>query len=283
MFYFIEFKKLEFFLHFPAIFFSEIRSHWPEFALYKELKQFTLLAFSCSFAESDANRLTTIAHSFIHKCKLFNPNFKVICKVHQLTHYGELIKKFGPAFLYTNFRYERVHKFAKNVTLMQNFKFPSHTIHRKQQMRKAICEQQNRFLKVNFWSKPPQQRPYLLDQLPIGAMELKGKNRPFVLNGQILRAIRGSRRQWLLPCKFFHLGNKIYCQGKIATLFYNSTAASGRSKVPSRHPHTDLQQLSISRSQKFISFESLHHANSFYFHSDNSYYLLDWLFQYNFY
>lgn len=87
-----------------AIFIQFFNSNFQEFKLYKALREFVLLAFSSTFVETDLRKLDFLANQVINFCVSIQPDFSIYCKLHHLLHYGDLIKFFGPLYLYSTFR-----------------------------------------------------------------------------------------------------------------------------------------------------------------------------------
>src|SRR5699024_967555 len=76
--------------------------------------------------------------------------FKIYCKLHHITHFGDMVRKHGPLRHYANWAMERKHQFPKGVArASKNFMNPAWTIvHRHQAMRalqgtSVICVDNN--------------------------------------------------------------------------------------------------------------------------------------------
>lgn len=86
-------------LHFYCSYFYE-SSRWQ-----KEVTASTTLIFKFEFSEEDVIRLNKLSHNIIKQySELVNKNsttdFVIYPKLHTLTHYGELLKKYGAPVLY---------------------------------------------------------------------------------------------------------------------------------------------------------------------------------------
>ena len=83
-----------------------------EFKLFIALKEFTLIAFSETITEEEANKLTELAKIILTEyqslARSIKQNSDIFCKLHTLSHYGALAKRFGPLFQYNTMRYTSV-------------------------------------------------------------------------------------------------------------------------------------------------------------------------------
>lgn len=95
-------------LKLEAVFFDELSDsfNWPEFQLFHKLKLFTLLVFKLEFTEDDINQMNQLSNLILQDAQrlkvkvLSDESQQIWCKLHQLTHYGDCVKKFGPSYLY---------------------------------------------------------------------------------------------------------------------------------------------------------------------------------------
>lgn len=76
-----------------------------EFELFLLTKEIALLSFASQFVMSDLDRFETLANQMIAKCQILQPDFEIYPKIHHMSHYGDIIKIFGPLYFYSTFRY----------------------------------------------------------------------------------------------------------------------------------------------------------------------------------
>ncbi|KAI2810569.1 hypothetical protein BLOT_001732 [Blomia tropicalis] len=187
------FKKLELFLKFAAIFFEFFDPNSLPFKLWLVSKEFTLIAFSQNVSKEDCEEMNVLSNIMIHFIKELGGH--IFCKLHHITHYGQLIKQFGPLYFYSTFRYERKHQYCKHIArLMRNFINPSKTIHSRHQLRRAIIERNILFYSTNYFSTITKIYNYEPNFQKITPLELNQNyecllpsERPFPLNKNVLR------------------------------------------------------------------------------------------------
>src|SRR5699024_1069065 len=92
---------------------------WLEFGLWKDLRNFTLLAFVSSTRRHDRITMETLATKIINQFEEIaasnGEDFRVYSKLHNLTHYSQLTARFGPPYLHATWRFERKHQYAKQM------------------------------------------------------------------------------------------------------------------------------------------------------------------------
>jgi hypothetical protein len=140
----------------PVLFSDIFASNPIEDKLYRNMKKLTLLSFSRKFTERGLRLFEPLARKVIENCDeicrtILCKQFNVYCKLHHVLHYGDLIRVFGPLYLYSTWHYERMHQPAKQLgRIMRCWINPEKTIHSKQQLRKALFEQCSNYLKQDF-------------------------------------------------------------------------------------------------------------------------------------
>ncbi|KAI2805842.1 hypothetical protein BLOT_004848 [Blomia tropicalis] len=72
-----------------------------------------------SLTDDDLQKMSKIAPDLVFKIVTLT-NTPVRCLLHHIVHYSNLVRRFGPLYLYTNFRYERKHQEPKNVSRNKN-------------------------------------------------------------------------------------------------------------------------------------------------------------------
>lgn len=94
-----------------AVLFVELAgaSEWPEYQLLVNLKRFTLLVHQSEFGKQDIIKLNNLAEQIVKACQKLQIRpessevSQVWCKLHHLTHYGDMVSKFGPPYMYRYF------------------------------------------------------------------------------------------------------------------------------------------------------------------------------------
>lgn len=175
--------------------------------------------------------------------------YQVTAKVHHLTHYGELVKQFGPLFNYSALRWERKHQFPKKVArMMKCFRNPSFTISTRHQFLRALTDRDNDFKNVDYYDSEAHLIGFTsLSSLKTDLVPLKKAQYPFKLpNGiHVLRRKRFDRRNnmWIHVKGFFQhtTSQEIYCSGDVFRI---------PNGIDNKHPLNGLQKLNrISRDQ----------------------------------
>ncbi len=97
-------QKTETLMKLDAILFDIFHPQMECYQLYKLLRKFCQLSFALSFTEQELQQFEVLANEIVEKCTVILPDFSVFCKIHHLTHYGDLIRLFGPLYFYSSFR-----------------------------------------------------------------------------------------------------------------------------------------------------------------------------------
>ena len=136
------------------------------FKLFSVLRQFTQLAFSYELSLADLQSMNNLSRIIVNSTKQLDTvhKFKVTPKLHNLLHYVDHVKVFGPLALRSTLAMERKHKTSTDwASVMVCFKNPSFSfINRYQSM--LIIKTAN-YKNLNFYSSISSQ-PVLLDQKP---------------------------------------------------------------------------------------------------------------------
>lgn len=202
--------------------------------------------------------------------------FGIHCKAHHILHYPDLIRKFGPLYLYSSWRYERKHQYSKSVArIMGNFLNPPFTIHTRHQVKMAAREMKLNFAEIDFFPQVAEQFSLMEvgdPRLPVGKCEpLLACDRPMQMTAKssIVKRLLLDKDLWFRPMYFFRVTSTgaILCQGEAYKPRY-SISISGKQ-----------QEVEKVLSKCFIDFRGLHYSKAFLeLAADNKYYLLHWMF-----
>lgn len=252
--------------------------------MYKELKRFTLISFQTSITDQECNLLTTLAESILPKYRnlatKFDKDFKIYSKLHTMTHFGDLVRKFGPPYQFGVFRWERKHRHGKKVARgVQNFINLAYTIHEHHQKKRALDDDSNE----PSTSTITVQADPTIRSLPksLKTTNVSSNDRPFKLNKNILRRIyiRGRKsNSWFYAKDFLRRSDgKIYCQGYTYRSILEPNK-NGRFRGHTIQKWNDsLICLKRDKEQSYILLEDLYFANSFLFDDGDNSYLLQWI------
>lgn len=303
-------------MKFPAIFFTDITTSWNEIMkLVETLSVFTITTFATQLQEEDANRLTLLSHEIIHLySKLKNQHylrtfeklqdkaskskkkiaakdlvnepkkFTLTPKLHHITHYGQLVKQYGPLYVFSALRWERKHQYPKKVArMMRCFVNPSYTLSTRHQFLRAITERDSDFIQNDFFSTSNNFIGFTkLSSLKEELVPLKVSEYPFRLtkSAHVLRKRKSDLRNnmWLEVKKFYrHSSTKeIYCSGDVYRI---------PNGINIKHPLTFLKKLHRVSTNQCILINNLNHSNDFMLKTNElsggknivSYWLLPWL------
>ena len=95
---------MEALLKIEAVLIDILQPNWAEFELLIRLKEFVILTFQPSIEKEKLKRFEVLANTIASLCQDLRPGFEIFCKLHHLTHYGDLVEFYGPLFLYSTFR-----------------------------------------------------------------------------------------------------------------------------------------------------------------------------------
>jgi hypothetical protein len=250
------------------------------------MKMLTLLAFSRKFTERGLRLFEPLTHRIIDGCNklccsLSKP-FEVYCKLHHCLHYGDLVRVFGPLYLYCTWHYERMHQPSKKLgRTMHCWVNAAKTIHHKQQMKKALFERDSNYLKSNF-SSDLTNLPSIISETTIEFEELQlqplqSSLHPYRLHCKVLRSINLRKEEWWHTTAFYQdKNNNVYCEG-VKFKLHKSLACSGKYVNTIRNTFARLSKLNV-KSRQFISLNSLYHSNDYFFKDSNELlWLIEWI------
>lgn len=212
------------------------------YRLLNALRLLCSLAFSQSLTIDDLDIIHGLAKDLIEMVKKMDTvhKFKVSPKMHNLLHYKDHIKLFGPLALRSTLAIERKHKTCTDwAVVMGCFKNPAMSfLNRHQSMMAIKCQE---FIKSDFFSidliGPT------LSELPKQFVKLKpsrGQGLPHTLNKNVIRKMKHEPNKWFLTTSFWYHDDVIMCCGHI----YNSN-----------YQHLDTAN------QSFINITNLNHVN----------------------
>lgn len=223
---------------------------------YFDAKEFALLVFQTKFTEEDLKRMHSLAFNIHEKYRQFT---HIHCKIHHILHYADLIRKYGPLYLYCTWRMERKHQFSKHVArIMRNFRNPPLTIHRRHQFKKASYEEKNDFASKNFF---PQVSDYkIMDENDPSIANKKftslpSQERKIALGKFVLRKCLAHSKTWIQPKFMFRASDgSVIVQGPVYTkkrCTYNKECGMRNFALKKLHK------------RRFIDIRGLHHSNDF--------------------
>lgn len=200
--------------------------------------------------------------------------FRNHCKVHHLTHYADLIERFGPLYLFSTFRFERKHQFSKNISRkVKNTKNLSYTLHTRHQIQRAFEDQQLSFSDLDFFPPEPERTIWLMNPPSDNLVKLNSKLHPFRLNKGVIRKSVSGRNEWIYATAFYKdEDNVVWCKGRQCTFFYQR-----ENLTPVRHSVNGLQQLRILSAYKFARLDHFKLSNDFIFSYERKHWLLEWI------
>ncbi len=261
-------QKTEAFLKMEAIFIDILNYQWPEYRLYKALREFVLLAFAQNPTSPDIRKFVTLAHEIMALCRTIQPEISIYCKLHHLCHYGDLTNLFGPLYLYSTFRYERIHQFGKRVMRSsKNFINLAVTINKKHQKERAEYLDRSHFKNTNLFEVPENNPNPVFTNEPQNCVKLPSSNHPYSTKKNILRKIDSRRYLYFLTTEFLEEeeNKSIYCHGSVLR------------KKQGAMLNDNLFELEELYTNKYIKFTDLHYSNDFIFHHNSKQYLLEWI------
>lgn len=97
-------QKTEALMKLDAILINVLHPQMEGYDLYKLLRKFCQLSFALKFNDHDLQQFEILANKIVEKCTVIQPDFSVYCKIHHISHYGDLIRFFGPLYFYSTFR-----------------------------------------------------------------------------------------------------------------------------------------------------------------------------------
>ncbi len=199
--------------------------------------------------------------------------YKIHCKVHHITHYSDLIVRFGPLFLFSTLRFERKHQFSKNLCRkIKNTRNLSYTLHTRHQIQRAFEDQNLNFRDINFFPSLPERTTYFMTPPSNNLVKLNCREHPFRLNKKPIRRSISGRNEWFYVSAFYKdENNNIWCQGRICTFFYDN------SRSPERHPTNGLQRIRLQTVKKFAQLDHFKQTNDFLHFQEGKYWLLEWI------
>lgn len=268
---------MEIFLKLPAIFFEVFNTSWQEYQLYRSLKEFILITFSPVITRDQALQLKTYSIEIINLLTLISNSigndYRIHCKVHHLTHYSNLVFRFGPLFLFSTFRFERKHQFSKNLCRkIRNTRNLAYTLHTRHQIQKAFEDINLNFRDINFFLLLPERTTYYMNPPSNNLVRLKCKEHPFRLNKKPIRRSISGRNEWFYIDSFYKdEENAVWCRGRICNFFYD------KSRAPERHPTNGLQRLRLQPVKKFARLDHFKQTNDFLYFQQGKHWLLEWI------
>lgn len=188
------------------------------FKLFSALRQFTQLAFSHVLSEADLNDMGNLSRTIVNSTKQLDTvhTFKVTPKLHNLLHYVDHVKLFGPLALRSTLAMERKHKSSTDwASVMVCFKNPSFSfLDRHQSM--LVIKTAN-YKSLDFFSVDTSE-PVLLSEKPELAQKIKLTSPviPHRLQKGVLRQFRiNGEDYWVNSSGFWADGKEIICEGMI--------------------------------------------------------------------
>lgn len=103
------------FISLPQLLSKIFNSHKQIWSLYQTLRDITSLIFSEEIQLEMIERLTKIIGLFLKSFKTVFPDSTIAPKLHYLSHYPEMFKKFGPFIRFGTLRFERKHLYFKQI------------------------------------------------------------------------------------------------------------------------------------------------------------------------
>ncbi|KAH9389939.1 hypothetical protein TYRP_007488, partial [Tyrophagus putrescentiae] len=261
-------QKTEAFLKMEAIFIDMLNYQWPEYRLYKALREFVLLAFAPNPTSPDLRKFVTLAHEVMALCRTIQPEISIYCKLHHLCHYGDLTQLFGPLYLYSTFRYERIHQFGKRVMRSsKNFINLAVTINKKHQKERAEYLDRSHFKDTNFFEVLENNPNPVFTNEPQNSVKLPSSNHPYSTKKNILRKIDSRRYLYFLTTEFLEdeENKTIYCHGSVLRKKHGAML------------NDNLFELEELYANKYIKFTDLHYSNDFIFYYNSKQFLLEWI------
>lgn len=185
---------------------------------------------------------------------------KFFCNWHHLSHYGDLIEKFGPVTNFSTLRYERTHYDLKSLKRNSNNYVNFHlTVHENVRRLRAV---KNSHEEIAFFKSEICEFKILESEDLNNFETIADYNlHPFILNKNILRAIKYPRESqigWFHVKKFLNLLDNVWCFGDIYK--HKRTLINRKYITPKWN---DFDEISIYRSNVCIQLNNLYNSNDY--------------------
>lgn len=167
--------------------FPESLQNTDAFQLLLALKNVCKISFKHKISKDfDLESLRQSTTEVFRLINLIDPNFKIFPKLHQITHYPDIIQQFGPLINFSTLRYERKHRFFKRwAKIMCNHINPSYSLANRHQCYFVQAFDAVAFSEYVFDFQPhPNINPEILPQKPSLSYPLI--NKPYKLDKSIL-------------------------------------------------------------------------------------------------
>lgn len=247
------------------------------------MKEFVLIVFANSISQSQSLKLKSITTDILTRCEDISRLLKqlqkkqtatsnfITSKLHSISHYHQLIPKFGPLIYLATFHYEHKHQSCKNFARnVRNFDSIGLTVHNRHQLMLSMFNLKSNFSLINFYKEQGiDQRP--MDELPKTLEQyekIKFDERPFKLKKGVLRKVKSSRYEWFYVTKFYKdiETDEIFCEGQIMEV---SRSAENLHHLQKLTPKTRKQHRVDVDVIQFVRLSCLHYKNDFLFYDDN--------------
>lgn len=271
------------FIKTEAVFLNNWNDNWTEVKLYRSMKELVLIVFSNSISQNQSLKLKSLTIDILTRCEDTSRSLKelkkkqtsttnfITSKLHNISHYHQLIPKFGPLIYLATFHYEHKHQSCKNFARnVRNFDSIGLTVHRRHQQMLAMFELNSNFSSTNFYEEQGiDQRP--MDELPKTLEQyekIKFDDRPFKLKKAVVRKIKSSRFEWFYVTKFYKdiETREIFCEGQVMEVQRSSESSY---HLPKLTPKTRKQHRVDVDVIQFVRLSNLHYKNDFLFQSES--------------
>lgn len=120
-------------LNFSGIEFRQV------FKLYMTVKKACIMCYKDSFKPEETEELRQTISNMFRLAREINPNFRITPKMHHMTHYHQIIEKFGTLIDFSTLPYERKHFYFKRwARVMCNHKNPAKSLAERHQYSMAV-------------------------------------------------------------------------------------------------------------------------------------------------
>lgn len=243
---------------------------------------FTSLAHQFTIKKEEINYFDRWSIEIIETWSRIDSSLKIFPKLHMLTHYGQLTKKFGPPVLFSTLKYERKHVYFKNWSnVMANFQNPPVSFAVRHQLSLAVNYVADQYSFFDFFETAQPSFDIfstLVHSLP-DSQKLLAAEYPFNLSPVSIFQIANRRQKfWLRPVSFRKtIDNSIFACGQVFEQQTTTENESIISKLQMKYCNPKCRhrcKLSCKCSWKYIKIVNLGHRVDFLFVFNEYFYLI---------
>ena len=233
------------------------------FQLYKAFLHIAMISFQCTITQENLLTLQSEILQMFILIKRIDPNFKIFAKLHHITHYPEMIRRFGPLIFFSTLSFERKHQTLKRwAFIMHNSINPAvsmanrHQYHQATQWKSSF--KQRSFIYTNSLSNLSS----IVNGLSQNATLFSGKP-PCSLNKNVVRRV-GETKFWLELEQFWTIDFSENKDKDKDNLYVTGNIYEKTDELIYTLPIMDEKEKNV-----FFHYEDLYHVNDFLFSFEN--------------